>query len=284
MIFLLKNKMKNIFLIVIFVFSFICVPPSYAELSNNSGFITGQIWYSKDTLKEGETVNIHTAVWNGDKNQLLVKVEFYDKNVILGVRDLVVPSYELKNVYVPWKITSGDHLISAKIIYSVSNVSGKKEIVPIIKNEVIGNKIFIPVEDKNNNTKDESLDDNVEDKIKKVGSQIGDVLPDEVASSVSDSFEKVEILREKTLQDVNIAKDKAQKDVNIIKSDNPSIAKTLTEKNNINYEIKKPIAYIKLFMFSILSFILKNKILFYGISLLVIFYILRFIYNKIRNR
>jgi hypothetical protein len=282
--YLLKNKMKNIFLIIIFVSSLILTTPSYAQLSNNSGFISGQIWYSQDILKEGKTVNVHTAVWNGDENQLSVKVEFYDKNVILGIRDLVVSPYGLEDVFVPWKVTSGDHLISAKIIYSVSNISGKKETISLVKNEVSAEKIFVPVENKESEVKNVSSNSEIENKIVKVGSEIGDALPPEITSSISDGFESVEVLREKTLKDVTVIKDKAQKDVNVIKSDNSSISKTLTEKKDVEYIVKKPIAYIKLFLFSVLSFILGNKILFYGLSLLVIFYILRFIYRKIRNR
>lgn len=280
MIYLLKNKMKNIFLFIIFV-SFFVATPSYAQLLNNSGFISGQIWYSQDTLKEGKTVNVHTAVWNGDDNQLSVKVEFYDKNVILGTRDLTISSYSLEDVFVPWKVTSGDHLISAKIIYSVFSISGKKETVSLVKNEVLGEKIFVPIENK---VEDSSSDNKIENKIVEVGSQITEVLPPGITSSISDGFDTVEVLREKTLQDVTVIKNKAQDDLNIIKSDSPSISKTLTEKNNVEYIVKKPIAYIKLFLFSILSFILGNKILFYGFSLIIIFYILRLIYRKIRGK
>ena len=81
----------------------------------NSGFIPGQIWYSSEELIEGQTVNIHTAIWNGEKNSITAKVEFYDKNVILGTRNIIVASETSKDVSISWKVTAGDHLISASI-------------------------------------------------------------------------------------------------------------------------------------------------------------------------
>ena len=276
--------MKKSFLAIIFLFYFALALPSYAELSNNSGFISGQIWYSKDILKEGETVNIHTAVWNGEKDQLSVKVEFYDKNVILGVRDITINSLELKDVYVPWKITSGDHTISAKIIYSITTVSGEKKNIVLVRNETSDDKKFIPAEIKKETNASVGSENKLEEKALKVGSQISDILPENVNSSIENNFNKLEVLREETLKDVVAIKDKAQEDVNLIKGNNPSAVEILNEKKDVEYIVKKPIAYIKLFLFSILSFIFDNKIIFYGLLIIIIFYLLRYTYRKIRNR
>ena len=60
-------------------------------------------------------------------------------------------------------------------------------------------------------------------------------------------------------------------------------------KNNIaNKKVldstEKPIAYVKLFLLSIASFVFSNDIIFYAISILVVFFLLRLVYTKIRNR
>jgi len=72
--------MKNYILSISIIFTLFLSAPQYIEAVTNTGFIPGQIWYSKEILVEGETVNIHTAVWNGEKESFMFKVEFYDKN------------------------------------------------------------------------------------------------------------------------------------------------------------------------------------------------------------
>jgi outer membrane protein assembly factor BamB len=137
--------MKKYFLCLLIIISTTLSIPVFAETQVNSGFIPGQIWYSKIDLVEGDTVNIHTAIWNGEKEILSAKVEFYDKNVILGSRDITLASLELKDVYVPWKITAGDHVISAKIISSQATVSGKKEKVDLDRVTTSNDRQFVSV-------------------------------------------------------------------------------------------------------------------------------------------
>jgi len=60
--------MKKYFISLFVFLSVVFVMPVYAEVSAGSGFIPGQIWYSEESLIEGNTVNIHTAVWNGEKS------------------------------------------------------------------------------------------------------------------------------------------------------------------------------------------------------------------------
>src|ERR1035437_6296774 len=137
--------MKKYFLFSLIILSTVLAVPAYALDSVNSGFIPGQIWYSKATLVEGDTVNIHTAIWNGEKNPLLAKVEFYDKNVILGERDVTLAASELKDISIPWKITSGDHVISAKIISSLATVSGKSEKIVLDRTVTSNDRQFVSV-------------------------------------------------------------------------------------------------------------------------------------------
>jgi len=88
--------MKKFLLIFIFLSCF--YSPLFATGETSSGIIPGQIWYSQNNLIEGDTVNIYKAVWNGEVNSLSVKVEFYDKNVILGTRDVILKPSELNEI------------------------------------------------------------------------------------------------------------------------------------------------------------------------------------------
>lgn len=279
---------KYLFPFVIILFGFLSSPVFVLAVSN-AGFIPGQIWYSKETLSEGDTVNIHTAVWNGDKDSISVKVEFYDKNVILGARDVVLASSELRDVYIPWKITSGDHVISAKIISSLATVSGKKENIVLDRMTTSSDEQFVPVLSKNNQGVPEvaksTLSDALNNQIDKTKTEINNILPKEVSDFASSNFDKIDSLREETSEKVALAKVEVEKDLDILKSkEQKTITDPASSKANIQDSTEKPIIYVKLFLLSILGFILSKKIIFYVLSVLIIFFVLRFVFRKIRNK
>jgi gas vesicle protein len=276
--------MKKYFFSLIIILSFLVSLPVSAEIISNSGFIPGQIWYSEDDLVEGETVNIHTAVWNGTKTALSAKVEFYDKNVILGSRDVVVAPLELKDVYVSWKITSGDHIISAKIISSAVTVSGKKETVVLDRNETSNDKKFVSVLIKNASDEPVSSSDALKSQVDKATSEISNIIPENVSESVADSFSAIDDFRNKNYIKAEEVKQETQKEIETFKNEENTEKSTLYPKVGIEEATQKPIAYIKLFLFSVLAFILGNKIVFYGIIAFVAFLVLRFIYRKIRRK
>jgi hypothetical protein len=265
------------FLIVtIFLFSNYLV---FAD--NNSGFIPGQIWYSKETLVEGDSVNIHTAVWNGEKDTISARVEFYDKNVILGYRDVTLSASELKDVSVLWKVTSGDHTISAKIISST--ISNKKEKVVLSRNKTSDDKKYVETVVKNETGKVVSDTNILKDQVDKASSQLGDIIPEQVSTSVSGGLNTLDNFREDTYKKVSDSKEETQKKLDSFKSNEKIATEVVGGKTNIEDATEKPITYIKLFLLSFLAFIFGNKIIFYAVLILVVFYLIRFIYRKIRR-
>ncbi|MFA6514818.1 MAG: hypothetical protein WCT42_00960 [Candidatus Paceibacterota bacterium] len=277
--------MKRYFFPTLIIIFTILSLPAYAETEVNSGFIPGQIWYSKLTLIEGETVNIHTAVWNGEKDLLSAKIEFYDKNVILGSRDVTLKPLELKDIYIPWKITSGDHVISAKIISSISTISGKKEKVVPDRSVTSLDRQFVSVIAKDSEgAAVGSSDSLLKDQIDKTTSEINKIIPEKVSTSVSKSFTSLDDLRDKTFTQVDAIKKETKEEIASIINKEKAISQSLDKKASTGDGTEKPIAYIKLFLFGVLSFVFGNKIIFYGLLLFIVFYIIRAIYRKIRNR
>jgi hypothetical protein len=279
--------MKKYFLFLIITFSFLLSWKAFAETTINSGFIPGQIWYSKESLIEGETVNIYTAIWNGEKNTVSAKVEFYDKNVILGTREISISSGELKDVYIPWKITAGDHVISAKTISSTVLISGKTEKVVLNRTTTASDKQFVPVLITNVAGEKVSEADVLKNQIDKASNDIGNIIPSGVSTPITSGLGVVDNLRTNTLAQVNTIVNATKKDIgevlgtSTIEQKNPN---TIKKVSNTQDAIKKPIAYIKLFLFSVLSFILGSRIVFYFLIALILFFIFRGIYRKIRNK
>jgi hypothetical protein len=277
-------NMKKYIISLLIIFSTILVFPVGVFAAVNSGFIPGQIWYSKSTLVEGETVNIHTAVWNGEKDSLTVKVGFYDKNTLLGSRDVALASLELKDVYIPWKITAGDHIISAKITSSTSTVSGKKETVVLDRALTSNDRQFVAVSAKDNNVVTSAPGiDALKTQIDKTSAEINSIVPENVSNVIVDAFNSVDSVRDNTLTKVTVIKDETKKEVDSFKSES-NTGQTTIQKTNIEDATKKPIAYIKLFLFSVLVFIFANKIVFYAVLLIIVFSIIRAVFRAIRNR
>ncbi|MCX6754195.1 MAG: hypothetical protein NTV03_04035 [Candidatus Nomurabacteria bacterium] len=239
--------MKKYFLFLIITISFLLSLKAFAETTINSGFIPGQIWYSKESLIEGETVNIYTAIWNGEKDTVSAKVEFYDKNVILGTREISISSGELKDVYIPWKITAGDHIISAKTISSTVMVSGKKEKVVLNRTTTANDKQFVPVLIKNAAGENVREADVLKNQIDKASNDIGSIIPDNVRTPITSGLGVVDNLRTNTLAQINTIVDATKKDIGQVlgTSTEPKISDKINKVSSTQDAIKKPIAYIK---------------------------------------
>jgi hypothetical protein len=271
--------MKKYFFFLSIILSAVFALAVYADVSP-SGFIPGQIWYSsKLPLTEGETVDIHTAIWNQEKNSLSAKVEFYDKNIILGTRDVVVLPSELKDISVPWKVTSGDHTISAKILSSMLSVAEKKEKVVLERISTAEDKQSVAV----TFSADKIL---LQNQINKTVSEINNVVPENVSTAIANGILTVDSLRGNTLTRIIGEKDNTQKKIDDMTSVEKAktIEQTVTESSNLGEVIKKPLEYVKLFLLTVLVFIFGNKVVFYGFILVIIFCLIRYIYRKIRYR
>ncbi len=278
---------KYFFLVIILLLSNISLV--FADSAVTTGFIPGQIWYSQEPLIEGETVKVYTAIWNGDKNTLSARIEFYDKNVILGSRDITIQPSQLQDVYISWKVTAGDHTISAKIVSASIVNDGKKEQITLDRSSTLGDKTFVSVVN-TNNTETTKAVDTLKNEVDKASTIVKSSIPLSVVTPISTSFSTIDDFRDTTYAKIVDVKEQSQKELDALNNpvkinknikDTPKVA-TKTEKPLDATE--KPITYIKLFLFSLLGFIFGNKIIFYSLLTFLTFIILRFFYRKIRNR
>lgn len=262
---LMKNKFILLTILGIFFAKI-----AFAGIASPTGIIPGALWYSKETFTADETIKIYTALWNGEKENLQAKVEFYDKNVVLGTRDVNVLPEQLLEVSVPWKVTSGDHILSAKIASSrINNVS-----IILNNNQTEKKRIFVPILVENENGEKVTTSNSIKDQIKKTTTEIENSLPSSISSSVSNIFAKMDEARSDLSQKIIISKDQAKSDLENIKS---GAGEDSTDKSSI----RKPIAEIKAFSLQALSYLFQNKTLFYIVLAVVLFFILKFIFRAI---
>jgi hypothetical protein len=85
-------------------------------------------------------------------------------------------------------------------------------------------------------------------------------------------------------QDVDTSKEKTKQEIDQLEGQGSITKEGVNTGQKPLDATERPIAYIKLFLLSIVGFVFGSKLVFYGLSLLILFLVLRFIYRKIRHR
>lgn len=264
---------KNLLVSIVALFLWLTI---VGDVFAISGFVPKQIWYSKEKLIEGETVEVHTPVWNGENDPVSVKVDFYNHDTLLGMRELVIKPQELKDVFISWKVTAGENLISAKIVSSMVIVGEEKKNVSLRYTETDPDKLEIEKE-KKIIEKEKTETNNEESILISEG-----LLPENITTSINSNYDRVDDFRSRTSDKLIIQKDLAKDEVETIKKNKETGSSfSATKTENV---VKKPLAYLKLFGLSIISFIFQYKIIFYGIILAVVFYALRIIFRSFKHK
>ena len=275
---------SKIFLTILF--TFLIVNVARAADTSNTGFIPGQIWYSVDPLVEGNTVKVYTAVWNGDTNPLEATVEFYDKNVILGSRPVSVPRETTQNVSINWKVTAGDHVISAKILSSKILESGKSSSVVLARNATDEDRLFVPKVLEQLDGTPVTTNVALKSKLDETKSNISNILPDSISKPVSNTMGGVDSFRDETYTKIVSLKDDTKKVLDNLNNPKPQVKGA--EAKAKSFETKslggadKPVAYVKLFILTVVGFLFGSPFVFYLALAVLLFLLIRSIYRKLR--
>lgn len=264
--------LKKITTILFLIFSLLPIQKIFAQ-DSNTGFVSGNIWYSKDPFEEGDKIKIYTFIFNPDSRELSGTVIFFDKTVLLGKKDFTIPAKTANDVSIDWTVTAGGHIIFGKIENAKFLISeGKYEEVYLAENETerssraVSKKIISKETDMIKGAAPVS-------ELKKI---IEEKVPDFITEPVVSAVDKLEVFRKNT----DIATlDKKEEVKNEIEDLN-NAKNTENSKTKTN-PLLKPLKYGELFFLSVFSFILENKVLFYGLLAVIIFFLLRFIWKKI---
>ena len=264
---------KKTAILLFFVLSILLPTLKLQAQSTNTGFVSGNIWYSKDPFEEGDRIKIYTFIFNPDERELSGIVVFFDKTTLLGKKEFNIPAKRAEDVSVDWTATVGDHVIFGKIENAKFLISaGKYEEVYIAENETekssrtISKKI-VPKEEASPNTEDSSL--SVSD-IKKI---VEEKTPEVITKPIILAVNKLEEIRKDIKKKSEIKQEAVKKEIKTLDGGKTPAA----EKN----PILKPLKYAELFLLSASSFILNNKILSYGLSAIFVFFLFRYFFRKI---
>lgn len=269
---------KGLWVVFFLILSIFPVCKVYAQ--SNAGFVRGNIWYSKDSLEEGDKVKIYTAIFNPDSRELSGAVTFLDNTIFLGKKNFVVGTKGVKDVSIDWTATVGTHTIFGRIDGAKFLVSaGKYEEADLTENET----------EKSSRTVSKKITSKTTEEIKS-GLSISDIAssientekfveektPDYVIKPVVSTLNAVENFRQDT---ATLSNNKNEEIKNEIKTlDNKKTGTTIKTQTN---RFLKPFKYVELFFLYLISFIFNNKFIFYGVLVLVVFFILRYILRLI---
>jgi hypothetical protein len=285
---------KQYIKIVIFLLVFLI--PFYFNTAGTSaaGFIPGNIWYSKESLSEGEKIKVYTMIYNNDSRKLSGTVFFFNKTTFLGNKDFVVEGNGLRDVSIDWTVTAGENLIFGQIqnakflnsnnTYENASLSGTKTLE---SKNTISKKINLITE--TNQEEGVSQGSIINTIVPSVENFIKENTPEIVSEKIEEATNKVEEFRKNVAIISEEKKEEVSREIKNIENSKTASISELKERANeggkldaINKEtFLKPFKYTELFALSLFSGIFNNKYIFYGLIVLIIFFVLRFVVKKI---
>ena len=293
----------RIIIILFIIFSVFPIKNISAQ-TQNVGIIPSNIWYSKDPFEEGDKIKIYTVVYNSDTRELSGTVIFFDNNILLGKENFSIAGKTNTDVSIDWTVTTGDHIIFAKIENARFLISKDKyEDVYLAENKTAESKKTVAkkiVTDLPNIINDKIS--NVTSSVTNIGQTIKDITPTIVTKTIESTSNSLENIRtnletsflkqknklEQELDQLNESSNTAKENI----LTNNTINNTIGDVNNVTLKssvkneltsnnILKPLKYVELFFIKILSFIFENKLLFYGFIIFIFIYIIRSIFKHI---
>ena len=302
-----KNSLK-----LFFGFLSVIILPTMVLAADTTGLISGAIWYSKTPLVEGETVKVYTAVWNARKEKLSGTIVFNDKDTILGTKDFIALPESVKDVSVDWVISAGEHAISARVTNTkIISSNGTTQPITLSETETPEQKDFVskkivvaPKSENVEESKSNSESTPIFAKAEAVISSTENLVANYTPEAVKTATQNVESWRGDTADILALKRDafKAQINPTLSKEPESNISQTepsvktetktpLTDTKNENTnQVKEssetigkasPLAYVGLFFATLGAFVFSYGIIFYGLAILLLFFIIRFLYRKI---
>lgn len=266
-------RLKYFFLFFVCMFSFVGIALAQTKVVENSGFVPGNLWFSKTPSTVGETVKIYTMVWNGSSDDVSGTVSFFDNDTLIEKQSFILAGAgSSKILSVSWKVGEGYHKIYAQITESSGGARGTKASqVSLEYGKTSEAEQFIGAPTPKGSGATTTAANFVDQKIDYAKGYAENNLPKPVVDVTKATASTTESAREgiKSWSDAQISGLKKSMDLNSKKP-----------VSGGGFDIKGPLSYVELFLLSILSFITGSIWICYGLFVVVTFFILRFIKRK----
>ncbi len=245
----------------------------------NTGFIPSNIWYSKTPFYAGETIKIHTVIYNGSSYNLSGKVEFLDNDTLIGRSDFsLLAAGQVRDVSVPWKPLEGKHITTARIVNaSISLKEGPQTAITLANDQTTKNEISVDVDPATKAAqaqaeavKASAVEQQASSAVTSALEAVTNVIPEPIKEGTAASVGVVENLRTTLETQLNDVKEKKGEEIDAIKA-RENLAQNTQQKDNKNTKVasaatsvtEKPFAYIIYGILALLQYFFSWRILFY---------------------
>ncbi len=259
-----------------------CAVSTYAA----TGFIDTPIWFTPESPSDGDTVTVYAVFKNTEKVPLNGTVLFYDNELLLGKKQLSIASNNVSLASVSFKIGPGEHAFSAQMSNLTEIGEGGKTVpvaLPVTSakatNYFVSKTIPNPFSAQagSDSTASEKLLLNQVDEIQK---KVLDSVPDTVKDTVSEKTKSLDSWRNVTAESFSTKKSTAEKSLDTLTKQKAEALKKGSIAPSAKY-VDTPLAYVRLWLFSMLAFLFGTPVMFYIVGLLLVFFVLRFLFSKI---
>lgn len=256
----------------------------------STGFVDSPLWISPATPSEGNMVTLSALFRNEEQRQISGTVVFYDGDVLLGRKTVTIATGSVATASVTFKIGAGDHNFSAQMSsLSETLSSGATEPIalPITSAKYpryfVPKTIGVPISAQAGSKATGSPEKLLLDQVDNAQNAVLDVVPSNFKTSVLENTKSVESWRENVATSLIENRDNADKTLVKIKTDTATQIKKSGGVSATTKFVDRPLAYLKWSFFAVLAFIFASPWAFYIVGILALFFIVRFIFRKIRK-
>ena len=270
----------------------------------NAGFVSSDIWYSQDPFTEGQEIKIYTLIFNPEETNFKGTIAFFDDVTLIGKKDFSIEAKTAEDISVDWLVTPGTHKIFARIEEPRFKQSDGTYQEIYLENDETTRSVRTAKKKVEEQASENSEESSEEKEVGAIGQatekagekfvQLVDKLPDPIEKPIDNSVLKLESFRESNLTKTQAKKETIRSQIDQLKEseqtesdENPEVVElqddtdSTTKENTEQGALKKPLKYVELFFFTLFSFILANKIVFYLVLLALVIALIRIIWKWI---
>ena len=279
--------------VAIFLPMFLLIVTSVAHAS--TGFLGGPMWISPEAPSDGQLVNLSALFHNAEPNELTGDVVFYDGDVLLGRKTISISSGGVATATVSFRVGAGDHLFSATIGNLFESTGGSQsepfalspETVQLPKISVspkAGNELQASVVSSVGEQNDLSPNSPIAPVVAQVNKLQGNVIasiPDSIKNPVSTVAENIDTYR---AENAGVFDKATKSSSDTVKSINALAAAQQKQYGKVPLSttmVDRPFAYLKLFFFTLMTFLYSHELVFYGTIIFLLYIVGRFIIRRV---
>ena len=255
----------------------------------STGFVSSPLWIDPESPKEGDNVVLSALFHNAESRTLNGTVLFYDGGTLLSKKAVTIAAGSVGTTSVAFRIAAGDHQFSA-------TMSDMQELAPSGVLQVVALPVetaqmpaqFIPkqvdVVGAAANAGGQIATTSVAPILNQVGSveqSALDKIPAPVKDGVTGIVNSVDSWRANNAELYVQGKTNAQNSLDKQKKLIDSQSKKKIATPAMTTYVERPLEYLKLFFFTLMTWIYSSKLIFYIFAVVFLYIIIRFIIRKL---